>query len=309
MTQPVPEAEWRARRSAHERRVEGWTAGHLARRGRGERHPVADFLFTYYSYRPAQLRRWHPGAGVVLENADPGEFGPEYRSTLDATHNAGATLDVETLLARRGASIVWIGALQRAVAGRPAQLGCFGMHEWAMVYRQPQRRHEAWPLRLAQADTDRVVEQNRVRCTHFDAYRFFTPAARPLNALALTRDRQAELDQPGCLHANMDLYKWAYKLSPLVDSDLVADCFALARDIRELDMRASPYDLTALGLSPVPVETPEGRARYAAAQRDFVVRAAPLRARLIAATDALAAARSGGEDVDRARDHQRHGDE
>jgi hypothetical protein len=310
MTQPVPEAEWRARRSAHQRRVDGWTAGHLSRRGRGEKHPVADFLFTYYSYRSAQLRRWHPGAGVVLDNADPTEFGPEYRSTLPgAAQNAGATLDVEALLARRAASVEWIAALQRAVAGRPAQLRCFGMHEWAMVYRQPQRRHEAWPLRLAQADTDRVVEQNRVRCTHFDAYRFFTPAARPLNAVTLTRDRQAELDQPGCLHANMDLYKWAYKLSPLVDSDLVADCFALARDIRELDMRASPYDLTALGLSPVPVETPEGRARYAAAQRDFAIRAAVLRARLIAAVDALSAARSGGEDVDRAGNHQRYGDE
>ena len=59
----VPEPEWRARRSEHERRVDGWTAGHLSRREHGEKHPVADFLFTYYSYRPAQLRRWHPGAG------------------------------------------------------------------------------------------------------------------------------------------------------------------------------------------------------------------------------------------------------
>jgi hypothetical protein len=85
----------------------------------------------------------------------------------------------------------------------------------------------------------------------------------------------------------MDLYKWAYKLSPLVDSELVADCFALARDVRELDMRASPYDLGALGYPPVPVETPEGRAQYAAAQRDFAGRAAPLRARLVAAIDRL----------------------
>ena len=28
-----------------------------------------DFLFTYYSQRPAALRRWHPGFGVVLEDA------------------------------------------------------------------------------------------------------------------------------------------------------------------------------------------------------------------------------------------------
>ena len=85
----------------------------------------------------------------------------------------------------------------------------------------------------------------------------------------------------------MDLYKWAYKLAPLVDSDTVADCFALALDIRALDMRASPYDLVSLGYPPVRIETPEGRAEYAAAQRGFADRAAPLRHRLIAAIDAL----------------------
>ncbi len=152
------------------------------------------------------------------------------------------------------------------------------------------------------------MRANRVRCSHFDAYRFFTPAARPLNRLHPTRETRPDNEQPGCLHANMDLYKWAYKLSPLVDSELVADCFALARDIRELDMRASPYDLSDLGLSPVPVETPEGRARYAVAPRGFAVRAAPLRDRLLAAV-ARARDIGSGEDVDRAGNHQRHGDE
>ena len=35
-----------------------------------------------------------------------------------------------------------------------------------------------------------------------------------------------------------------------VPSELVADCFELARDIRELDMRASPYDFVDLRLDP-----------------------------------------------------------
>ena len=83
----------------------------------------------------------------------------------------------------------------------------------------------------------------------------------------------------------MDLYKWAYKFAPRAVSDLVADCFELARDVRELDMQASPYDLRALGYEPVPVETPEGRAEYAAAQRAFAERAAPLRAALIEVCD------------------------
>ncbi|MFY1669050.1 3-methyladenine DNA glycosylase [Plantactinospora sp. WMMB334] len=273
-------ARWRARRRAHERRVDAWLAPHLARRGTGERHPVEDFLFTYYSHRPAQLRRWHPGAGVVLRDADPAEFGRDYRAD-----SAGLTLDTAAVRHRRGDSVEWIRTLLARTASRPGQFGCFGMHEWAMVYRQTQAevRHDAWPLRLSPEQTARVVEGNRIRCSHFDAYRFFTAPARPLNLLTPSRETQHENEQPGCLHANMDLYRWAYKLSPLVPSELVADAFALAREIRTLDMRASPYDLTALGHPPVRVETPEGRAEYAAAQRGFAERAAPLRARLLAA--------------------------
>ena len=275
-------ADWQARRRAHEQRVDAWLTPHLARRRSAVKHPVEDFLFTYYSHRPAQLRRWHPGAGVVLRDADPAEFGRDYRATT-----AGLTLDTDPVQARRAESIDWIRRLLTAPAGRPAQFGCFGMHEWAMVYRQTQEevRHNAWPLRLSPADTAAVVEERGVRCSHFDAYRFFTAPARPLNLLTPTRETQHALEQPGCLHANMDIYKWAYKLSPLVPSELVADCFALAREIRALDMRASPYDLADLGYPPVRVETPEGRAEYAAAQRGFAERAAPLRARLLAAID------------------------
>src|SRR4051794_30720305 len=39
--------EWQARAEAHRRRVEAWAAPHLARRMRGESHPIEDFLFTY----------------------------------------------------------------------------------------------------------------------------------------------------------------------------------------------------------------------------------------------------------------------
>ncbi|WFE34169.1 3-methyladenine DNA glycosylase [Micromonospora sp. WMMD975] len=275
-------ADWRARRRDHERRADAWLAPHLARRRTGGRHPVEDFLFTYYSHRPAQLRRWHPGAGVTLRDADPAEFGPDYTAGA-----AGLTLDTDRVRARRAESIGWIRTLLAATAGRPAQFGCFGMHEWAMVYRQNQEqvRHNAWPLRLGPEATAAVVEERGVRCSHFDAFRFFTAPARPLNVLQPTRERQHELEQPGCLHANMDLYKWSYKLSPLVPSELVADAFALAREIRTLDMRASPYDLADLGHPPVQVETPEGRAEYATAQRGFAERAAVLRARLLAALD------------------------
>jgi hypothetical protein len=275
--------DWQARRAAHEQRVDQRLAEHRDRRRAGVKHPVADFLFTYYSYRPAQLRRWHPGAGVVLEGT--ADLGPEYLVV-----DGGTTLDTATVLARRGTAVAWIRSLLAATAGRAAHYGCFGLHEWAMVYRQPadEVRHQGWPLRLGADGTAAVVEQQRIRCSHFDAYRFFTPAARPLNVLTPTRDSQVALEQPGCLHANMDVYRWAYKLSPLVPSELVVDCFDLAAEIRTLDMRASPYDLADLGFTPIPIETPEGRADYVAAQRSFATRAAALRARLIEATRTLA---------------------
>ena len=64
---------WQARRAAHESRVEDLVGPYLRSRAQGEKHPVLDFLFTYYSARPSHLRRWHPGYGVVL--AAPGPTG------------------------------------------------------------------------------------------------------------------------------------------------------------------------------------------------------------------------------------------
>ncbi|WP_018351044.1 hypothetical protein [Longispora albida] len=258
-------ADHDARRAAHEARVGALVAGHLERRAAGIKHPVEDFLFTYYSYKPAQLRRWFPGFTEELGDKE---------------------------LAR----IRWTRDLLAATRGRPAHLGCFGLHEWAMVYRVPDTRH-AVPLRMTGEALAEFVESREIRCSHFDAYRFFTPPARPLNLLSPTRESQADNEQPGCLHANMDLYKWAYKLAPHVPAELIADCFELARDIRTLDMRASPYDLAAAGYEPVRIETPEGRAEYVRAQQEFSTRSGPLRDRLVEACEVLL--REGvGERVD-----------
>jgi hypothetical protein len=51
-----------------------------------------------------------------------------------------------------------------------------------------------------------------------------------------------------------DLYKWSYKLSPLIDSETLLDCLELAAAAREIDMRASPYDLSDYGYTPIAVE-------------------------------------------------------
>ncbi len=278
----LDETVWRAREAAHEARVDALVGDHLARRQQGMKHPVHDFLFTYYSFRPAQLRRWSAGFGVVcLTTRDDASSGTQPAPPVGVT--------TDDVLARRDL-VAGIHALLVATAGRPANFGCFGMHEWAMVYRlaEDETRHPAYPLRLGPSGTDEVVETHRIACSHFDAYRFFTQPARPLNILNPASHDRPEFEQPACLHAGMDLYKHAFRLSPLVESELVADCFELARDIRVLDMRASPYDLSGLHLdhtdaewTPIRIETPEGKREYVEAQKEFGERGQVLRARLV----------------------------
>ena len=274
----LSEDRWRERAARHAERVDALTADHLRRRRAGERHPVEDFLFTYYNLKPAQLRRWHPGVGTFLTGEGARERSSERFYTEHDDGRVG--LDVPAFLAARPV-LDFVERLLSSVASRPAHLGCFGLHEWAMVYRTSKVRHGQVPLRLGHQGTDRVVESHRIQCSHFDAFRFFTEPARPHNTLQPTREAQVELDQPGCLHVNMDLYKWAYKLTPAVPSELVVDCFELSREIRTLDMRASPYDLREWGYEPVRIETAQGKAAYMEYQRDFAERGAVLRERLL----------------------------
>lgn len=274
---------WGDLERVHVARADILTAGHRARAARGAKHPVEDFLFTYYSYKPAVLRRWHPGEGIELADAAATPRA-QWRGYAPGERPGSLRVDGPAWRARHDGLVGNIGRILRATASRTAGFGCFGLHEWAMVYRDPTHRHEV-PLRLGQSATDAVVEAHDLRCTHFDAFRFFTPEAAPRNREAPTRDRQAALEQPGCLHAGMDLYKWAIKLGPLVPGDLLLDAFELARDIRVLDMRASPYDLTDWGYAPVAIETPDGKAEYVRAQRGFTARGQDLRTRLIDIVD------------------------
>jgi hypothetical protein len=241
------------------------------------------------------LRRWHPGVGVAVPADAPHSQWRGYHQVKQAADESQrATTTTPTGLVTADPAAVdprVVGSIRRllsATAERTPLTSCFGLHEWAMVYRDGDaRRHIAWPLRLGAAETDDVVETHPLRCTHIDAQRFFTSAALPLIRTPASRETQHLVDQPGCVHVTMDLYKWAYRLEPLTPSDLTLACFRLARDARELDMRASPYDLAALGYDPIPIETPLGRRDYVTAQRSLTERAAPLRRRLLDVCEAV----------------------
>jgi len=271
---------WRQLAQNHRDRTESWVAGRQERRRRGATHPVDDFLFEYYPYSVSHLQTWHPGYGVELLGSPQ-----QVRAFLDHRDyrptSGGATANISTL-ARHDTRLRLVARILRETLHRPMQLGCFGMHEWAMVYELPPNevRHE-YGLRIPPREIAQTVQGIGLRCTHIDAFRFFTDTAKPLNAVEPTRATQPDLEQPGCLHANMDLYKYAMWFRPFIASERIADMFELARQFRDLDMRAAPYDLSSLGYEPIELETAQGRRIYAREQRRLGDRAQMRRRELL----------------------------
>jgi hypothetical protein len=280
-------SEWRDRAQQHEHRVEAWVASRRQRKQMGATHPVDDFLFDYYPYSITKLQHWHPGFGFELLGTND-ELRSYHAHRNYHRTSRGVTAD-QTGLIHHLPRLRLVQRLLHATQHRTEPMGCFGMHEWAMVYDLDpgEVRHSGVPLRLSPEKIKATVDEVGLRCTHIDAYRFFTAAAIPMNAKVLTRESQSADERSGCLHANMDLYKYAMWFSPFIGSDLIADAFALARDARSLDMRAAPYDLSNFGYESIRLETPEGRRAYAREQREIAHRAQPLRHRLIEAIDCL----------------------
>ncbi|MFT4185869.1 MAG: 3-methyladenine DNA glycosylase [Micrococcaceae bacterium] len=272
-------ANWQELEAIHKERADKLTTDYRTRRVKGEKHPVEDFLYTYYSFKPSQLRRWHAGGPIELIGAQNTER-KNWRWYRD-TNNA-LIFDVERFMEDRGNSVLFIHEFLKRSKDRKARFDCFGLHEWAMVYKlkEDDIRHQV-PLRLGSKGTDEVVATHQLRCSHFDAFRFYTKEAKPLNTIQPTRATQIDLDQPGCLHTGMDLYKWAYKLGPVIPGYLLLDCFELTHDIRVLDMQAAPYDLSDWGYEPVKIETPAGKAEYVKRQKEFTERGNALRKEIL----------------------------
>ncbi len=281
-TKEIPARQWGRAAEQHREQID-WCLQELFPH-RDRPHPVYDFLFTYYSFPRSKLRQWHPGAGVKLLGKNAiAEFSPK-NQRFYATDSEGAWLDPAAFPQNRMTGLKQTLGLIEATDHRPPMFGCYGLHEWAMVYKMPAEkiRHGNERLRLSEDEIRSFIEGSTICCSHWDAFRFFTKEAAPLNRLQPGPGNRLEMEQPACLHANMDLYRWSYKFSPWVSSHLVRETFFLAREIREIDMRASPYDLEGYGLTPIPIETVEGRAEYESYQRRFADQAAPLRKKLIA---------------------------
>lgn len=286
----LPRSEWERRSRLHKERMSEWTEDRTYRSSRNIPHPVYDFLFDYYPFRPAYLKRWSPGANVILEDATPSEL--DWPEDFVVTRT-GACITAKSFPERRRPFLEWALKYLAATRDRQPLFSCFGLHEWAMVYKCDTPRHSMVPLRLPREEIDVVVENSDLRCTHYDAFRFFTPGAVPLNRNVLSRESTTDFDQRACIHVTMDLYRFANKISPWCSSELLGDAFLLAADARRVDMRASPYDLRSEGFEPIRIETASGREEYVREQRRLASLATPVREGLIDTYEGLVGAYSG----------------
>ena len=269
----LDEEQWMAEEASWSAFIVPWLEAYRYRRGRRLSHPVHDFLFTYYQMNRKVLWRWRPMADMRLQGNAARKFLEDSRY---AAFDEGVGLAVDRFEAADRNRVKWIRNLLEGALSRPPRFSCFGLHEWAMVYKSDRVRHETTPLRLPRTEIDRVVERNAICCTHYDAFRFFTNEARPLNAVQPRQEERGANEQFGCVHFNMDLYRWCYKLVPWVGTEMLESCFRLAIEARELDMRASPYDVSHYGYEAIPIETHEGREAYRREQQALYAKGQPI---------------------------------
>ena len=256
------------------------------------------------------------GGGVLLEGANENDF-----SSL--LHLRGAILEDDGILycpqtyysekqnsmisedenerhqklIRTVAPFLWYRAvLEQTLTAEPV-LYCYGLHEWAMQYQPPgapippsSKYQSHVPLRVTQDTLNRAVERVGTRCTHVDALRYFAPAAASLNyhGEQLQRMDQIRLEQPGCVHAHMDLLKIILKLEPFVDATLRQQVLEIAILARKLDIGASPYDVTSTyHVEMIPIETEEGRVLYRQRQLELMKIVQPIRTKVLRAYNAF----------------------
>ena len=312
----LPAEVWRAQAAHHRRRVHkllspGFVAGSDKL---DDANPVYNFLSQYYNVRGTKgirrLARWSPGLDVLLEGATQqdivsGGVSSRACNTSMLTKKGlalcpeGATYKSRDFVASsEPAAYIWNHSLLCRTQQNPIVLNCFGMHEWAMVY-QPDHRpafsakyQSALRFRLSQADVNSVVESNELRCSHLDALRMFSPAAQQLpnqfgNIGSKTRESQTSIEQAACVHSSLDLFRFAWKLSPFCSSGIVMDCLEMALKARRVDVAAGPYDCLEYGIDPILVETEQGKREYRNRQIQLMKEGKTVRDALIAQYEGL----------------------
>ena len=181
-------------------------------------------------------------------------------------------LDVGRFLDRRGdrSRSSPTCSRDRRPAGRSWAASACTSGRWSTATAEGEVRHAACRCGWAQAGTAAVVEPHPVRCTHFDAYRFFTPPRAAAQRAAAHPGRpSASWSSPAACTPPWTSTSGPTSSAPACPASWLPTASSSPREVRELDMRASPYDLAAPRL-------PAGADRDAGGGR---VRAGPARVR------------------------------
>ena len=304
------------------------------------KHPIYNFLIEYYGLKGTKgvrrLMRWSPNPGLLVEQTQhqqqqkqqeqysgillEGAMEDDFSSTL---HLKGATICEEGVIYSpelffggrqqgNNDAFYWYQSILQQTLDADPILHCYGLHEWAMQYQPdgapppPSAKYQKHlPLRVSRQVLNETVERKGISCTHVDALRFFAQPALPLNKYGgpLERIDQKRLEQPGCVHATMDLLKMTLKLQPFCDAELLRSVLGIALEARELDVAASPYDASQYDVSVIPIETSEGRAEYKRRQTALMKKADPIRRELLKAYDNFIMLAFDNEDLARGFQH------
>ena len=270
------------------------------------KHPIYNFLHTYYQYSFKAIELYSPGINIILQDAY-GDNGinelvsNKYCKYLnnDVYYTPSCIPSTTKKEKQHITFLKHNHNILRKTHQRSPFFGCFGMHEWAMVYdpdysstttttataeyMNKYKQQKYLNFRISQSIINNVVSNSNLRCTHFDAWRFFQDDARIQNKHHLERYNQEEYEQPGCIHANMDLFKCATDIYPLIPSTLLLSCLELAINSRTIDMRASPYDVSSYSgcEDAIEIETNIGRQLYIKEQEKIYQQSIPIRHELL----------------------------
>jgi hypothetical protein len=203
-------------------------------------HPIYNFIFIYFFFNQKILFQYSPGMNVEIEmesdieqlaslNLVP-ELQPIDPHSSHYFHISFQQKKITKKFLQRTLTLL------KSVESKLPSFWCFGLHEWAMLYHSSQlpsstpkpssSLFQSLPLRVTAQQIESLINPSssstqpsplpRLRCTHFDAIRFFTPSSLPLNAITPTPTRKTvhQFDQPGCVHVNMDLFKYGICLLP-----------------------------------------------------------------------------------------------
>ena len=290
-------SEWRSRADAHRRRVRDLLGGMFYDRKVHDRHPIYNFLFNYYRFRPHRtIERYSAGLDFAVESCSSSDDESLYLPSSKYLSVKDGCIEMDPVKSLNEKSVTRIRnlcTLLEKVQRRPPNFSCFGVHEFAMLHSGTRRSlfQKGLKLRMSQREIDNVVERAPIRCTHFDATWHFPKSALKSCRIKTSPDLRTKNEQAGCIHTNLDLFKFSLRLWPFASSELVADALELAIRARELDMRASPYDLSSISdftelgrdfdLTPVLIETESGRAEFRDSTMVLYRDSLPIRDRLI----------------------------